>query len=204
MAHGILSHSRVDRLQHDSVAMEEIQARRAVKVIPGGRPLHDYVNLYIHARKKMLSKIRAQHASICVLRISTDVLDLPGVIVSDQNASSGYARFAAAPEGLRLIDEALVFAEYWTHPDDPIAEWRHGSIKCAEILVPDRCMTYRSGCGLSVFCPERSQTEGPIGREFMDSVEGLLGLEGGHSLLRRPSALMIPAHRMASNCSTSA
>ena len=36
----------------------------------------------------------------------------------------------------RHIDFDLVFAEYWTHPEDQIAEWRHSSIKCAEVLVP--------------------------------------------------------------------
>jgi len=36
------------------------------------------------------------------------------------------------------IDRDLVFAERWTHPDDLIEQLRHRSIKCAEVLVPDR------------------------------------------------------------------
>lgn len=39
--------------------------------------------------------------------------------------------------GLELIDNDVLFAQYWTHPDDPICEMEHKSIKCAEILVPD-------------------------------------------------------------------
>ncbi len=31
-----------------------------------------------------------------------------------------------------------VFSEYWTHPGDPIAQMRHKSRMCAEVLVPDR------------------------------------------------------------------
>jgi hypothetical protein len=138
MKHGLLSHKRAEKVSHYSVAMPEIQERRAKKIVPGGRPLHDYVNLYICARNKMLSKVRDRHVELCVLRIDPAVLGLPGVIVSDQNASSDYVRFASAPEGLFIVNAELVFAEYWTHPDDPILEFRHGSIKCAEVLVPDR------------------------------------------------------------------
>ena len=137
LSRGILSHRRAGNIQHNSVAMQEIQERRAKKVVPGGRPLHDYVNLYINARNKMLYKVKDQHADLCILRMNPDVLDLPGVVVVDRNASSNYARFAPSPSGLQNVDSALVFAEYWTHPN-PIAEWRHGSIMCAEVLVPDR------------------------------------------------------------------
>jgi len=50
MSKGIFSHKRSKKIQHDSVAMQEIQDRRKKKVIPGGPPLHDYVNLYLNAR----------------------------------------------------------------------------------------------------------------------------------------------------------
>ena len=85
---GILSHKRASKVQHTSVAMREMQERREKVVVPGGRPLHEYVNLYVCARNKMLFKIKGKHAELCVLRITVDILDLPGVVVSDQNASS--------------------------------------------------------------------------------------------------------------------
>jgi len=135
---GILSHTLASRIDHTSIAMEEIQARRRVVVVPGGDPLHNYVNLYICARNPMLYKRRALHARLCVLRINPKVLDLEGVVVSDRNASSQYARFAPPPLGLRLISKEAVFSDFWTHPEDPIAEYRHKSIKCAEVLVPHR------------------------------------------------------------------
>lgn len=134
---GILSHNCMKKLKHISVAMPEIQERRSKKVVPNGRPLHDYVNLYFNARNKMLFKIKDRHTELCVLRISTDVLDLRGVIISDQNASSDYVLFVSAPDGLRVVDRDKVFAERWTHPDH-ISTWIHGSIMCAEVLVPDR------------------------------------------------------------------
>jgi len=135
---GIVSHRQAVRLQHQTVAMQEIQERRAKVRVPGARFLHEYVNLYFCARNPMLYKRRAEHAGLCVLRVDTAVLDLPGVVIADRNASSDHVRFGAAPQAISLVDRNLVFAEVWTHPEDRIMEWRHRSIKCAEVLVPDR------------------------------------------------------------------
>jgi hypothetical protein len=137
LEHGILSHAHVSRLKHRSVAMPEIQVLRESKPIPGGRRLHEYANLYFCARNPMLYKRRAICDTLCVLRISPEVLDLDGVVVSDQNASSQYARFARAPEGLRIVDRERTFADYWTD-SDRIEGWRKKAAKNAEVLVPDR------------------------------------------------------------------
>jgi hypothetical protein len=134
---GILSHRGAERVRHQSVAKREVQELRRRVVVPGGRRLHDYVNLYICARNPMLFLILRQrpHHEICVLRVSAAVVDFPGVVVTDQNAASDHVRWGAS---LAIVDRDLVFAEYWTHPGDQIAEWRHRSVKCAEVLVPDQ------------------------------------------------------------------
>lgn len=140
---GILSHYGAKTVEHKSVADPRIQELREPVWVPGPngtrRKLHSYANLYVNARNKMLSNIKYNHGDldICILRVSLDVLDLPGVVVSSQNASSDYARFAAAPGGLAHIDKDMVFAKSWKHPGDQIREWRHGSIINAEVLVPD-------------------------------------------------------------------
>jgi hypothetical protein len=137
LEHGILSNRRAARLAHRSVAMEEVQDRRRDKRIPGAGLLHDYANLYFDAHNPMLSKRRDQNDTICVLRIEHTVLDLLGVIVTDCNAASDYARFHVASAGIRALDKDLVFARFWTNADDPYEAMRHKSIKCAEVLVPD-------------------------------------------------------------------
>ena len=134
---GILSHSRSKSVQHESVAMHEIQDRRAKVAVPGGRKLHDYVNLYICARNPMMYKRQAHHRELCVLRVRPDIIDLDRVVITDRNASSDYARFEAAPAGLRIVDLEMTFAEYWTDADQ-ILEWKKKAAKCAEVLVPDR------------------------------------------------------------------
>jgi hypothetical protein len=137
LSKGILSHKLAKKINHNSVAMEVIQERRKNKIVPGGRPLQDYVNLYIYARNPMLYVLQSRHVDLCILRVSIEILDLPGVIITDRNASSDYARFAPAPKGLFIVDKDLTFAEYWTHPD-PFEAMRRKSAKCAEVLVPDR------------------------------------------------------------------
>jgi hypothetical protein len=87
---------------------------------------------------RVICEGKVEHADLCVLRVNTEILDLPDIVVVDQNAASEYAGFHPAPSGLRKIDRDLVFAKYWTHPNNPIDEWLHGSIICSEVLVPDR------------------------------------------------------------------
>lgn len=85
---GILSHERAAKLKHRSVAMEEVQEKRDLKHVPGGLKLHQYANLYFHARNPMLYKRKGECDNLCVLQVSIDVLKLDGVVLSDSNASS--------------------------------------------------------------------------------------------------------------------
>jgi hypothetical protein len=124
---GILSNTLASRLAHRSVAMPEIQDRRTNKRIPGAGHLHDYANLYFDAHNPMLSKVRQHNDIICVLGVNARILDVPEVIVADHNASSDYVRFYPVTLGLAVIDKDMLFARYWTHPDDIIKEWAHKS-----------------------------------------------------------------------------
>ena len=135
---GILSHGRAAKLRPESIADSQVQKRRSSKTVPGTRrQLHSYVNLYFHARNPMMFRRKRLHSKLCVLRVSTDVLDLPGVVLTDENASSDYVRFLPAPSGLNFLDEEMVFARDW-RDDDRIQYFRKKSAKCAEVLVPDR------------------------------------------------------------------
>ncbi len=153
---GILSHRRAENVSHESIALEGVQDRRAMVIVPNGRPLHEYANLYICPRNPMLLKRRDIHAQICVLRVSSDVLDIPNVVVTDSNAASKYVRFSPAPGGLAIVDRERTFAPWWNHPEDQIDQWRHSAQKCAEVLVPDAVSTrYINGAYAS--CDESNQ-----------------------------------------------
>ncbi len=122
--------------------MPEVQDRRTTKIVPGtgNRTLHEYANVYICAKNPMLFKRKDAHMEICVLRISTTILDIAGVVVTDRNAAASIARFRPAPAGLSDIDHEQVFADDWRHPGDPLEYQQHRSIKCAEVLVPGRIL----------------------------------------------------------------
>ncbi len=135
LKHGILSHVQASKLPHSSVALQDVQDKRDVKRIPGGLALHEYANVYFHARNPMMSRRRTEANQLCVLRVSTEILKIPGAVITDQNAVSQYVRFSA-PDRLHFMNLDYVFARNWKYPDDQIQEWRHSSAKCAEALIP--------------------------------------------------------------------
>jgi len=137
LKHGVLSYAEAAKIPHLSVALESVQEKRDQKRVPGGLALHEYANVYFHARNPMMSKRRNEAHRLCVLRVSTEILNLPGAVITDQNAASKYVRFLA-PNFLQYLNLPYVFARDWRHPGDQIEEWRHSSAKCAEVLIPQR------------------------------------------------------------------
>jgi len=138
MEKGILSYELSKKLSRESLAMEEIQGRRKNKKIPGARKLHEYANLYFDAHNPMLCKKQDQNNQICILCVSPSVLDLPDVVISDRNAAADYPRFYTVKEGLAALDKNKIYARYWTNAQNQYDLWEHKSIKCAEVLIPDR------------------------------------------------------------------
>ncbi|HEU5156041.1 MAG TPA: DUF4433 domain-containing protein [Streptosporangiaceae bacterium] len=146
MKRGILSHRRAETVSHESVADEDVQDRRRGKRVPNGRMLHEYVNVYFDARNPMMYKRLSRRAELAVVRVVPSVLDIQGAVIADGNAASSGTRFDQSPEGLALLDEQRVFADYWTHVDT----WEHLERKrqrCAELLIPDRIPSdFLNGC----------------------------------------------------------
>jgi hypothetical protein len=135
LEHGILSHERMAKLPHASVAMQEVQERRDQVRIPGGLMLHQYANLYFHARNPMMFKRKEEAGILTVLRISTEAWHIPGAVIADQNAATDWVRFLSIEQAV-LLDLEAIYARDWRHPNDPIAYRRHRAKKCAEFLVP--------------------------------------------------------------------
>jgi hypothetical protein len=158
---GILSHNGSAAVEHVDISMQEVQDLRAGKQVPDSRVpqvqwrrLHDYANLYFCPRNPMLYLRSSRHRELAVLRIRTNALDLPGVVVTDGNAASGATRFGSLTEGLARIDRAITFARYWTH-SDPYEHADHKRRMCAEVLVPD-CLPPDYIVGAYVSCEEGS------------------------------------------------
>lgn len=138
LRHGILSFEAASKIEHRSVALEEAQEKRDGKSVPGGLPLHQYANLYFHARNPMMSKRRAEAASLCVLRVSVEVLKIEGVVLADRNAAGGdrWVRFLH-PRQWRLLDFDRIYAMDWRDADK-FEYFDKKRKKCAETLVPHK------------------------------------------------------------------
>jgi hypothetical protein len=144
--HGILSHDLAAKLPHVDLSNPHMQDLRKDKVVAYAgqarpRKLHSYANLFLHGRNSMLKDLCFGHGhrTVAVLSVSTEVLDLPGVVIADQNAASKYARFYASPGGLHHLFDQYVFAREWGDPTvDEIDYWRRKSRRSAEVLVPER------------------------------------------------------------------
>jgi hypothetical protein len=142
----VLSHDLAAKLPHVDLSNQRIQDMRKGKTVAYAgqrrqRKLHSYANLFLHGRNSMLKELcyRCGPATVAVVRISVDVLDLPDVVIADQNAASKYARFSSSPQGLAYLDEDEVFARDWGDPTvDQIDYWRRKSHRSAELLVPDQ------------------------------------------------------------------
>lgn len=136
---GILCYDKCREKQHKSVADIQVQNRRAGVVIPGGKKLHSYANLYFNARNPMMRVLvdKYSHLELIVLRIDISILDKPGVIISDRNASSiDYVRFYSVSDGIHKLNKDIIFARYWTD-SNPIKQFELKSSICAEVLIPD-------------------------------------------------------------------
>jgi hypothetical protein len=145
LTRGIFSHNGAARIDHRSVAMEDVQDRRRGKSVPSGLRLHHYANLYFHARNPMMYSL-LDHDDLIVLRVSEAVLDIPGTVLTDGNAASSGTRFYPSPEGLENLDSELIFAKYWTDSNFwPVKEKKRA--RNAEVLVPRLVPSiYIEGC----------------------------------------------------------
>jgi hypothetical protein len=177
LAHGVLSHARVARLEHADVSNAEVQERRDKTTVPRGRRLHEYVNLYFNARNPMMFLRQGQHRCLSVLRIDPSVLRRPDVVITDRNASRSWTRWEPFPQGLEMIDAERVFAEWWTHPGDPTEQYHHKGQMCAEALIPDEVSSTLI-VGIYVSCEESAEQVRPLASDLPIDVYPYIFFQG--------------------------
>ncbi len=137
LEHGVLSHDRAKKVRHISAASASVQAGRAAKSVPGGRRLHEYACLFFDARTPMMYSLLPHIDKLVVLSIDPAVIGIEGVVVTDGNARSTRTRFMAPAAGIATLDEAFLFAQYWTD-EDAAKRDEKARRRAAEVLVPDR------------------------------------------------------------------
>ena len=135
LKYGIMCFDDVQKIQHQSIALSEVQERRDKIVLANGVRLHQYANLYFSYWNPMLYKRRNQANTICILAISLEVLNLEGCAVSDRNAASPLANFYSPIEGIKILNFNIIHAKSW-FSNDLYEHKNNKRIKCAEVLVP--------------------------------------------------------------------
>lgn len=130
---GILSHDSASQIDPDSIADKSVQARRSRVPVLDRAKLHDYVNLYLNARNAMLYRlvfVELRIDKLCVMGITSEVLDFPEVVIADRNAASSTVRFYdQVDDGLAALDKYELFAKSWEND-------LHRQRMQAEVLVP--------------------------------------------------------------------
>jgi hypothetical protein len=141
--HGIHCNHRARGLVRASLASAEIQEIREARFVPNGRKLHEYANLFFDAHNPMLSRIRERNQEVCVIRVSQEVLDLPGVVICPGNAAGAMPRFDPVEGGLEGLEAEAVYAKWFAgalfeaYYPDPVVRAQRMAVKLAEVLVPE-------------------------------------------------------------------
>jgi hypothetical protein len=113
---GVLSHNRAIQQKVFNPKLDisnpEVQSLRAKKEIHSSsnespRSLHDYVPLYPQPFNAMMAAVAhsKQNLNLCVLRISSDILNKPGTLMTNINAACHEAKFFKPAEWTLPLEE---------------------------------------------------------------------------------------------------
>jgi len=131
---GILSHDTMLKqgINPTPISDEEIVQRRKEKTTPDGKSLWMYANLYFQPKNPMLYRVAHNSGveDLAVLSVRREILDLPGVFMTDGNAASDNSQMnPVSPSRLGIIANQIETI-WWDAVD--------GKRKSmAECLVPD-------------------------------------------------------------------
>ena len=137
-AREIMSYNLMRGQSYRNLANEDVQAGRAAIVVPvTGKPLHDYVPLYLGFKTPMVATNQAHNEDLLFLRFPLDILSTPGSIVCDGNARSQGSKFFlfTGPEVFSNLDISAIRTVKYAKD----AELKRK--KQAEVLIPDRLPT---------------------------------------------------------------
>ena len=141
---GILSHERIETEGTQCVSMfkgktdtkNNTNKRRKVKPQQGKKNLLNYANLFFQPRNPMMYRaiFETGEDKLAVLEVADTILNEPGVIIADGNATEELTQFHSGVQGLNKLQQQkkIIQSEWWKNPD--------GSKRkiMAECLVPDR------------------------------------------------------------------
>lgn len=137
LTQGILSHETVEEqaISFTPVYDAEIVSNRRLKKTPNGVSLWKFANLYYQPRNPMLFRVVHEKGEkgVAIVGVHPNVLERPGIFITDGNAASNATSFFSRKDGLKALSEIwkVINGEWWNSMD--------GSKRkiMAECLVPD-------------------------------------------------------------------
>ncbi|MYK17295.1 DUF4433 domain-containing protein [Candidatus Poribacteria bacterium] len=134
---GILSHERIEKnhVQPERIYNTEIVNIRKEKRTPNQKSLWSYANLYFQPRNPMMYRVVHEKGvrDLAVLEVSENILQTPGIFITDGNAANAPTQFYPLIDGLKVLrrQRKILYNEWWNTLD--------GSKRkiMAECLLPD-------------------------------------------------------------------
>lgn len=137
LIHGILSKNKVSNLtRHIDISNAEVQHRRDNVVLPNGKMLHDYANLYFNPRNAMLYSKLYMVNNLCILRVDKKILDIENIFISDRNAAVRGAKYMGADQFLNRLNFSIIYSMNWDYKD-PMKKMEYKALMMAEVLIYD-------------------------------------------------------------------
>ena len=137
LEHGIFSHERIEEEHIHSARIYNVDIvnRRKEKNTPAAKSLWSYANLYFQPRNPMMYRVVHEKGAkeFAVVSVTKQILQTPGVFITDGNAVNTPTRFYTPSPGLKMLRQQwkVVQNEWWNTLD--------GSKRkiMAECLVPN-------------------------------------------------------------------
>ena len=136
---GILSHESIEeaRIQPTHIYNTDIVNKRREKNTPDRKSLWSYANLYFQARNPMMYRVVHEKEkgtkNLAVISVAKEILQTPGVFITDGNAANEPTQFYFPSNGLKMLGQQwrIIQSEWWNSLD--------GSKRkiMAECLVPN-------------------------------------------------------------------
>lgn len=138
---GILCHNEAEKVGHVRVDNQQVNDRRSL-LLPNGRTLHDYANLYFNPRNAMMLACTSAaggsgHLDLALVGIHKTVMQLEGVLATDMNAAVSGVRIAPWTELLPDLVKEEVFTRNWWDKDERQKRLKRARAM-AEVLVPSK------------------------------------------------------------------
>ncbi len=126
-------------MKFNDISNSSVQNRRNNIYVGHNLYLHDFANLYFNPRNAMLYSLICKDLlnEICILRFKKTVLDIPDIVITNQNAAVSIGtRFMTVEEALKpgALNYDNIYRYSW-YSQDPLEKDKFKKQMMAEVLV---------------------------------------------------------------------